>query len=558
MNNKVSIFVAVILSVVVTSIFFIVLESNDSDNEITPFESNETKISNSEFSPSSEIKKINSEMELKEIISTSSNNQNFFVEPRMIRTAIFEESMVMDSVQSLPTPSAMTENSKIQGTEYSTTNNQVTGVDEPDFIKNDSKYIYIVSGNTITIIDGYPGESAKVILKTAIDVEYQYIENMFLNNNRLVIFYNDQSNEEIIPEFDFMPRPTYQPITHVMIIDISDKQNLKILKDYSIDGNFSQARMIGDNVYFVTNSYIDYQFPRFPVIFENSKKIMNPDAFYFENSEEMTNFNTITALNIIDYTINSETFLSGYSGTFYVSEKNFYITYQQNIPYRFYQDLAKEKFFEVILPFFSNEIQAQINVIYENDKTDSEKWAEISEIIESQYDKMNKQEKEELFKKIDKLIECVGNTTNITNNIVLNCYGSEDLSHITDTFKTNLLKLPYQMIPKLIEEIHFNQQKPENKNIYLPNKKQPFIKIYRNCKWEYKDRKETIKDLINTNYHRLEDHYQCKGKTELNNCQNNRYIDFVDKWGEHSELENEIEKKCEILILNSGKKQITN
>ena len=248
MNNKVSIFVAVILSVVVTSIFFIVLESNDSDNEITPFESNETKISNSEFSPSSEIKKINSEMELKEIISTSSNNQNFFVEPRMIRTAIFEESMVMDSVQSLPTPSAMTENSKIQGTEYSTTNNQVTGVDEPDFIKNDSKYIYIVSGNTITIIDGYPGESAKVILKTAIDVEYQYIENMFLNNNRLVIFYNDQSKEEIIPEFDFMPRPTYQPITHVMIIDVSDKQNLKILKDYSIDGNFSQARMIGDNV----------------------------------------------------------------------------------------------------------------------------------------------------------------------------------------------------------------------------------------------------------------------------------------------------------------------
>ena len=401
MNNKVSIFVAVILSVVVTSIFFIVLESNDSDNEITPFESNETKISNSEFSPSSEIKKINSEMELKEIISTSSNNQNFFVEPRMIRTAIFEESMVMDSVQSLPTPSAMTENSKIQGTEYSTTNNQVTGVDEPDFIKNDLKYIYIVSGNTITIIDGYPGESAKVILKTAIDVEYQYIENMFLNNNRLVIFYNDQSKEEIIPEFDFMPRPTYQPITHVMIIDVSDKQNLKILKDYSIDGNFSQARMIGDNVYFVTNSYIDYQFPRFPVIFENSKKIMNPSAFYFENSEEMTNFNTITALNIIDYTINSETFLSGYSGTFYVSEKNFYITYQQNIPYRFYQDLAKEKFFEVILPFFSNEIQAQINVIYENDKTDSEKWAEISEILESHYDKMNKQEKEELFKKIN-------------------------------------------------------------------------------------------------------------------------------------------------------------
>jgi len=200
-----------------------------------------------------------------------------------------------------------------------------------------------------------------------------------------------------------------------------------------------------------------------------------------------------------------------------------------------------------------NNLTRHIKSTCKGTKEDKEAYKELYE-IEKEKNSIIQKDKEELFKKIDKLIECVGNTTNITNNIVLNCYGSEDLSHITDTFKTNLLKLPYQMIPKLIEEIHFNQQKPENKNIYLPNKKQPFIKIYRNCKWEYKDRKETIKDLINTNYNRLEDHYYCKGKTELNNSQNNRYIDFVDKWGEHSELENEIEKKCEIIILNSGKK----
>ncbi len=31
---------------------------------------------------------------------------------------------------------------------YTTTNNQVSGVDEADFVKNDGKYIYIVNGNT--------------------------------------------------------------------------------------------------------------------------------------------------------------------------------------------------------------------------------------------------------------------------------------------------------------------------------------------------------------------------------------------------------------------------
>src|SRR3989344_2499100 len=33
---------------------------------------------------------------------------------------------------------------------YSTTNIQVEGVDEPDFVKNDGKYIYTLSGKTLS------------------------------------------------------------------------------------------------------------------------------------------------------------------------------------------------------------------------------------------------------------------------------------------------------------------------------------------------------------------------------------------------------------------------
>ena len=39
--------------------------------------------------------------------------------------------------------------------------------------------------------------------------------------------------------------------------------------------------------------------------------------------------------------------------------------------------------------------------------------------------------------------------------------------------------MPYGMIPKLIEEVHFNDQKPENKNIVLRlNKNDNKIKIF--------------------------------------------------------------------------------
>ena len=179
-----------------------------------------------------------------------------------------------------------------------------------------------------------------------------------------------------------------------------------------------------------------------------------------------------------------------------------------------------------------------------------------NEELQKQKDKIKTMEKEkdDMKKQIEILLNKVGDT-NITNNtIVLNCYGSEDLSHVSDRFKTELLKIPYEMIPRLIEKIHFNQQKPENKNIYLPNKKEPFIKVYRDSKWVYKDRKETIKDLINTNYNRLEAHYDDKGSKALTVPQKNRYSNFVDQWKENSEICNNIEKKCDILILNSNKK----
>ena len=113
----------------------------------------------------------------------------------------------------------------------------------------------------------------------------------------------------------------------------------------------------------------------------------------------------------------------------------------------------------------------------------------------------HKQEKEDLKKQIEGLLTKVGNNisvgnktnnTTINNTIVLNNYGQEDLSHITDALKTQLLKLPYGMIPKMIEHVHFNDQKPENKNIMLTNSRDNKLKIYKNNKWIYRDKNETL------------------------------------------------------------------
>ena len=42
------------------------------------------------------------------------------------------------------------------------------------------------------------------------------------------------------------------------------------------------------------------------------------------------------------------------------------------------------------------------------------------------------------------------------------------------------------MIPKMIEAVHFNDKKPENKNIMIVNKKENLLKVYKDKKWIYK------------------------------------------------------------------------
>ena len=153
-------------------------------------------------------------------------------------------------------------------------------------------------------------------------------------------------------------------------------------------------------------------------------------------------------------------------------------------------------------------------------------------------------------KQIDKLIDKAGNTT-ITNNIQLNSYGNEDLSHITDKIKASMLKIPYGMIPKMVEAIHFNDNKPENKNIILPNKRDNKIQIFRHNKWVYKTKDEVISDLIDGKYFIMETFYD----DNLTNFDPNDLVNFIKfkKIFEKSDkdLIEHIKNECELVMLNN-------
>ena len=49
--------------------------------------------------------------------------------------------------------------------------------------------------------------------------------------------------------------------------------------------------------------------------------------------------------------------------------------------------------------------------------------------------------------------------------------------------KYNILKMPFTAIQKLIENIHFNDKYPENKNIRMLNKKDNKLQIREDNDW---------------------------------------------------------------------------
>ena len=164
-----------------------------------------------------------------------------------------------------------------------------------------------------------------------------------------------------------------------------------------------------------------------------------------------------------------------------------------------------------------------------------------------------KNEKTEIYKKLDKLLDKIGNTTNIQNTININSFGKEDLSHISKNMLDNLITIPYNMIPKMIAAVHFNDEKPENKNIFIPNKKDKFVKIFKNNKWEYQDKDSAIDRLVDDKYTVIDSHYEYADQTHVigdevktNYLQFKKFYDDGDK-----EFIEKLKKECEMVLLNN-------
>ena len=74
-----------------------------------------------------------------------------------------------------------------QSDDYSTTNIQVEGVDEPDTVKTDGTYLFVLANQTIFIIKATPANQSKILSKISFKNDV-YINNFFINDDYLIVF----------------------------------------------------------------------------------------------------------------------------------------------------------------------------------------------------------------------------------------------------------------------------------------------------------------------------------------------------------------------------------
>jgi len=233
--------------------------------------------------------------------------------------------------------------------DYSETNIQVEGVDEPDIVKTDGTFLYVLANQTIFILRGYPAEDAVVLSKISIEDDV-YLSNLFINDDALIVFGNSyrypntytwpvkEIGDDVI--IDYEPNYYWWGVssTIIKIYDISDKKNPEILKDIEIDGSYFDSRMIDNYIYVVATEYSYEIYQEFEegnvtlnipevTINNDTKKVPYDHIYYVDIPERIDTMTHIIAINLDNNDVKQESFLLGSSHNIYVSQKNIFLTY---------------------------------------------------------------------------------------------------------------------------------------------------------------------------------------------------------------------------------------
>lgn len=210
--------------------------------------------------------------------------------------------------------------------EHSLTNVQVKGVDEADIVKTDGTNIYVVSGNALHIVRAYPAESAKVLSTTGFSgtplALYVFGDTIALicRDTRMPDYWRCEPGR-------CKGKALTGERTVIYVFSVGDPSSPALEREVGIDGKYTDSRLIGEWLYFLTSTPIlpysaDISFPE---VRDGENGAYTPAAYSIEGDDRAFAFTTIGSVNLdSDAAVKAKSFLVGTAGTVYVSPTHLY------------------------------------------------------------------------------------------------------------------------------------------------------------------------------------------------------------------------------------------
>lgn len=221
---------------------------------------------------------------------------------------------------------------------YSKTNVQVEGVDEADKVKFDSRYIYTcVNDRKVAIVD------TKEKMKQVADIKCSEvswanyrIEKFFVDDKYLTVIMEgeEEQRDNNIKGYRYLRNRNIY--TGVRVYDISDKSNIKGIRQFKVKGRYEDDRKIGNQLYLITQGEIGWwdknNYDRSDIMPQYidsinghvSKEIDIRNIRYFD-WEECDEYTTISTFNISEQKEPKFNVLMGETTAFYMNDRSIYL-----------------------------------------------------------------------------------------------------------------------------------------------------------------------------------------------------------------------------------------
>jgi carboxypeptidase C (cathepsin A) len=186
-------------------------------------------------------------------------------------------------------------------------------------------------------------------------------------------------------------------------------------------------------------------------------------------------------------------------------------------------------------------------------------WLQLGDdTTESMVDKVARLEKEVArLKELPPQNVVTNNTQNIQNNINITINKNDFCRENKTYLEKDLLFECFKDMDliKLLEEIHFNPEHPENHNVRIKNVKQNLMEFIENGKWIAKKKDEVLDHLVMNGWRVLHTYYK-DNKDDIQDEMENEEIDDSLGWlrkiyNEDKEMLKQLKNDAFLLVMNN-------